>query len=44
MSILEIVILSLMGLGLTLFITIGCIKTFRKKKNKKEDENEEVRL
>lgn len=41
MSVLEVVLLILLGIGTATYITILSIKTFRKKKTKKEEINQE---
>ena len=40
MSLLEIILLSLLGAGLITYIIIVVVKTVRKKKNPKEDDEE----
>ena len=39
MSILEIILLSSLGLALLIYIVVTIVKTIRKKKNKTEDDD-----
>lgn len=44
MSILEIVLMVLMGLGVGIWATVIIVKHVKKKKNPKKDEEEEIDL